>query len=493
MNHTQHTDVNTKNIKNIDNQDAQDTLPHYDIDVNNLSSDMHNLLQSIDAENNQKLASESEIPEVPETMQANTTATNFTVDVLPKRNYARWFMLGTAGLIAGAVGVNTMLTAAQNKPSAAMDIAQVNTNIVDKGKIAVVDDEEKRKRDTLIQAQAQESLAKNGTYLADIYTHQPNTQVAPPPQQQMPPPPAMYYAPNYAPPPAPSVQVVTAPSVEPMSEEERKLEENIKKGMLGQIVQASNINPSGYSQANYASSNARGADTAAAAGSLLGAGNNNDKANDKNNDKNNINNGKNTGTAGTGSTSNPSNKAPLFKAGDILYATLINGVNTDDGFNVMATIYGGAYDQATLLGTVQMQNKNISIQFNMLSPKDRNLKSLPIQAMAIREEDARQGVAESTDNHTFARYSYLFAASMLKAFGKAAQGASRTTVGLGGAMVTEQEKVTDTREIAKQGLGEVGTTLSGEVKRHFNQPPTYTIPAGQGIGVVFTQDITNPI
>jgi hypothetical protein len=346
MNHTQHTDVNTKHIKNIDNQDAHDTLPHYDIDVNNLSSDMHNLLQSIDAETidaqtKQKLAAEASESETPETMQADTTATNFTVDALPKRNYARWFMLGTAGLIAGAVGVNTMLTAAQNKPSAAMDIAQVNTNIVDKGKIAVIDDEEKRKRDTLIQAEAQESLAKNGTYLADIYTHQPNTQAAPPPQQQMPPPPAMYYAPNYAapPPPAPSVQVVTAPSVEPMSEEERKLEENIKKGMLGQIVQASNINPSGYSQANYASTtpNARVTDTArtadtGAAGSLLGAGNNNDKS--KANDKN----------------TNAANKAPLFKAGDILYATLINGVNTDDGFNVMATIYGGAYDQATLLG-----------------------------------------------------------------------------------------------------------------------------------------------
>jgi Bacterial conjugation TrbI-like protein len=337
-----------------------------------------------------------------------------------------------------------------------------NTNIVDKGKIAVVDDEEKRKRDILIQAQAQESLAKNGTYLADIYTHQPNTQAAPPAAQMpLPQTPSMYYAPTPAvvAPPAPSVQVVTAPSVEPMSEEERKLEENIKKGMLGQIVQASNINPSGYSQANYAS-NTPNEPVAERSRSQVAE-----------------------------RSRSQASIAPLFKAGDILYATLINGVNTDDGFNVMATIYGGAYDQATLLGTVQMQNKNISIQFNMLSPKDRNLKSLPIQAMAIREEDARQGVAEGVNNHTFARYSYLFAASMLKAFGKAAQGASRTTVGLGGAMVTEQEKVTDTREIAKQGLGEVGTTLSGEVKRHFNQPPTYTIPAGQGIGVVFTQDI----
>jgi hypothetical protein len=179
----------------------------------------------------------------------------------------------------------------------------------------------------------------------------------------------------------------------------------------------------------------------------------------------------------------------IFKAGDILYATLITQVDTDDSTSVLATVYGGAYDQATLIGQVNISSSNINIQFNQLSPKDRTKKSIAIKAIAIREQDAKQGVAEKIDNHTLERYSYLFAASMLKAVGKAAEGAVQTTIGLGGAIVQSQEKVTDNKEIAKQGLGEVGTTMGNEARRKFNRPPTYTIPANQGIGIIFTQDV----
>ncbi len=367
-------------------------------------------------------------------------------------------LLGAASIIAGAVGINIFMSQASPKNEA----QTVQIPDTDKSKVAIVDEKEKENRDKVNIRQADDALKNGQSMQGEIYlqsTNNPTAQLPILPNNQ---------PVNYA---SQTPQIIqpmpSLPALPPISPEEKEIDTKIKAGILQQAQGIIGTQHSGYSNVQYVKSNQN---------NISNSIQNNITQNNHNNPQ-------------TQSIKAETNKKLLFKAGDILYATLITGVNTDDSNNVLAVIYGGAYDQATIIGQVNIAPNNINIQFNQLSPKDRNKKTIAIKAIAIREQDARQGVAENIDNHTFERYSYLFAASMLKAIGTAAQGAAQTTIGLGGTILQTQEKVTEPREIAKQGLGEVGTTMGTEARRKFNRVPTYTIPANQGIGIIFTQDV----
>jgi intracellular multiplication protein IcmE len=383
--------------------------------------------------------------------------TKDTYSITPSKKYGinvKGVILGALSIIVGAVGINIFMSKASNTSQAQ------TTNIpdTDKSKLAVVDAQEKANRDKVNLQQAEQALQNGQTMQGEIYLQNSNPNLAQPQIALVQP--AQMQAQAFPTQAVQNIQPMQAlPANPPMTPEEKELDLKIKENILKQAQGIIGTQHSGYSSMNYA----------------------------RTINKNNINQINNQDTQDNSKSSKTAKKL-IFKAGDILYATLITGVNTDDSNNVIATVYGGAYDQATLIGQINVQPNNINIQFNQLSPKDRTKKSIAIQAIAIREQDAKQGVAEGIDNHTFERYSYLFAASMLKAVGKAAEGATQTTVGLGGAIVQTQEKVTEPREIAKQGLGEVGTTMGNEVRRKFNRPPTYTIPANQGIGIIFMKD-----
>jgi intracellular multiplication protein IcmE len=184
----------------------------------------------------------------------------------------------------------------------------------------------------------------------------------------------------------------------------------------------------------------------------------------------------------------PSNKPPIFKAGKTIFATLDSEVNTDDGGEVFATVRGGPFDGSKLIGKIEQAPRNIRLRFATLAPQD-NRATLNINAIAIREEDAKQGVAESIDSHTLERYSALFAGSILSGISKAAMQPQGNTIVLpNGQVIVSQPELSDKR-IAMLALGEVGVSAAAEIRKTFNQPPTYKTPAQKGIGVIFLTDV----
>ncbi len=242
-----------------------------------------------------------------------------------------------------------------------------------------------------------------------------------------------------------------------------EIENKIKDIVGKQVDTIISSNPSGYSKVKYLATNASATELSPSTS---------------------------TPASSAGNTAKPPTKKLIFKAGDILYATLYTAINTDNGTNnVLAKLYGGEYNGATLIGKVEQNNKNISLNFTQLSPADRNKKAFAINAMAIRAQDANQGVAEHIDNHTIERYSYLFAASVLKAIGSVAKGNTNTVVVPGVTVIQTEENKDDLKTIGKRSAGELGTTMAGELGRNFNRPPTYSVPANQQIGVMFLSDI----
>ncbi|MEM8515161.1 intracellular multiplication protein IcmE [Massilia sp. MP_M2] len=180
-----------------------------------------------------------------------------------------------------------------------------------------------------------------------------------------------------------------------------------------------------------------------------------------------------------------------FKAGKTIFAETDGETNTDDGAEVFATVRGGPYDGSKLIGKVEIRPRNIGVRFTVLAPQD-DRPTMTINAVAIREEDARQGVADSIDNHTLSRYGALFTASILGGLGKAAAQPQGSVIILpNGQSVSQQDEVSG-RRIAMYALGEVGANASGEMRKVVDQPATYTINARRGLGVIFLTDVTLP-
>lgn len=195
-------------------------------------------------------------------------------------------------------------------------------------------------------------------------------------------------------------------------------------------------------------------------------------------------------TSPVGATNTTAASVPkyAFRAGKVGYAQLDGEANTDDGTDVIATLHGGAYDGGKLIGKIEIAPRNIRLRFTSLTPPD-DRPTLTINAIAIREEDAKQGVADSIDNHTLERYAALFVSSTLGGIAKAAAQPQGNVVILpNGQTITQNPELTN-RRLAMFALGEVGVAAASEVRKVFDTPPTYKTNAKRGIGVVFLSDV----
>lgn len=184
------------------------------------------------------------------------------------------------------------------------------------------------------------------------------------------------------------------------------------------------------------------------------------------------------------------NRNLLIKTGNMMYATLDSEVNTDDGGDVLATIRGGKWDGAKIIGRVEQAPNNIRLKFTTMAPQDGR-PTMKINAVALREEDAKQGIAEDIDHHTLERYSALAVASLLSGYGRAYAQPTGTTIVTNGTVVTTSEEPSDEKVIAS-AVGEMGQAMGAEMRRGFNRPSTYSTPAQQGFGLFFMQDVHEP-
>ncbi|WP_338745319.1 DotG/IcmE/VirB10 family protein [Pseudomonas putida] len=183
-------------------------------------------------------------------------------------------------------------------------------------------------------------------------------------------------------------------------------------------------------------------------------------------------------------------RALLIKTGTIMYATLDAEVNTDDGGDVLATIRGGKWNGAKLIGKIEQAPDNIRVKFTILAPPVNDPRpTMRISAVALREDDAKQGIAETKDHHTMERYFALGAASLLSGYGRAYQQTAGTTVISPSGVVAQTTTEPSTKQVIGSSVGEMGTAIAGEVRRGFNRPATYATPANKGFGLFFLQDV----
>lgn len=190
------------------------------------------------------------------------------------------------------------------------------------------------------------------------------------------------------------------------------------------------------------------------------------------------------------STSNITGAGRLvIRTGNVLYATLDSEINTDDGSQVIATVHGGEWDGSKLIGKVDLAPRNIRLHFETLAPQDGRRETLKVDAVALREEDAKQGMADHINHHTISRYSALAVSSILSGVGQAFRQQNGTTLILPNGGIIQTSPEVDDRRIIGMALGELGTNAGREVAKGFNRPTTYRTDANRGFAVFFLQDV----
>lgn len=174
-------------------------------------------------------------------------------------------------------------------------------------------------------------------------------------------------------------------------------------------------------------------------------------------------------------------KKPVLNAdiGSILFARNDLLVTSDTpGTPVMATIIHGPFQGAKAVGTFQSQGQQLVLAFHTLTHNGTVYK---FEGYGVDVTEAKAGVASHVNNHTFAKWGGLIAASFLEGLGSAFSSS-------GTVLFRDNETVTikdyDSKEQTYIALGKVGDRLANQMERQFDRPPTVTLVAGAELGVL---------
>jgi len=182
-----------------------------------------------------------------------------------------------------------------------------------------------------------------------------------------------------------------------------------------------------------------------------------------------------------------STKKVLIKTGNTMYAALTSPVNTDDGLDVTATIYGGKWNKSVLIGKVVRTADNINLMFTTLAPQDER-PTMKINAIAIRESDASRGMATDIDRHILTKWGSLFVASVMSGYAKPFQNIGQTTYSNNTTTQTKNEP--SNKEIFASTIGDIGQNASSEIKKGFDREDTYLTPNNTGFALFFLDDVS---
>lgn len=174
--------------------------------------------------------------------------------------------------------------------------------------------------------------------------------------------------------------------------------------------------------------------------------------------------------------------------GDMLYAVVDTGVNSDIPSPVMATVTSGKYRKTRLIGQFKRFDERLVLTFNRaLLPGG---EAVQLNAYAVDPNTTHASVASSSDTHFFERWGGLIASAFLEGLGDAKRfsGSQSTIYGYGnGVNGTTDQMVWNDYSIEDQmwiAAGKVGEKAGRILERGFDRPPTVYLDAGAPIGVL---------
>lgn len=188
----------------------------------------------------------------------------------------------------------------------------------------------------------------------------------------------------------------------------------------------------------------------------------------------------------TGTAQQPKGNALALQPGDLLYAVIDTGVNSDVPSAVMGTVASGKLKNARLLGRFQRFDERLVLTFSRVILSDG--KDAQIEGYAVDPATSEASVASSVNTHFFSRWGGLIATAFLEGLSNAKKysGAQSTIYGGVNGQSTDQ-MVWNTYNPADQAwiaAGKVGEKAGKIFEKNFERPPTVTLASGTPIGVL---------
>ena len=185
---------------------------------------------------------------------------------------------------------------------------------------------------------------------------------------------------------------------------------------------------------------------------------------------------------------------PDIRVGDVKYAQLDFGLNTDDpdAINlVMATIHEpGRFNGARLIGQVEVgdqYSKTVGIHFTRMSVVGE-AEDRAIDAWAINPTTERPALASHVNNHYLSRGASLFVGSFLEGYSEGLlRGGQNQSVITNGTTISVQTDAFTNEQLMKIGAGNVGRRMADVFAQGASRPKTIRVNAGTDMGVWFIQ------
>lgn len=177
--------------------------------------------------------------------------------------------------------------------------------------------------------------------------------------------------------------------------------------------------------------------------------------------------------------------APAIKPGDLLYAIIDTGVNSDIPSAVMATVASGKYKTARLLGGFQRHDERLVLAFTRaILPSGETIQ---LEAYAVDPTTTEASVASSVDTHFFSRWGGLVASAFLEGLGSAKRYSGSQSIIYGNNGENNDQMVWNTYSPADQAwiaAGKVGEKVGKVFERNFERSPTVYLESGTPVGVL---------
>jgi type IV secretory pathway VirB10-like protein len=174
-----------------------------------------------------------------------------------------------------------------------------------------------------------------------------------------------------------------------------------------------------------------------------------------------------------------------IKPGDLLYAVIDTGVNSDVPSAVMATVASGKYRDARLLGKFQRFEERLVLAFsNVILPSGERLQ---VEAYAVDPSTSEASVASSVDTHFFSRWGGLVASAFLEGLGTAKRYSGSQSTVYGGINGTSDQMIWNSYSPADQAwiaAGKVGEKAGKIMEKNFERPPTVYLESGTPVGIL---------
>ena len=175
----------------------------------------------------------------------------------------------------------------------------------------------------------------------------------------------------------------------------------------------------------------------------------------------------------------------LVSGGQVVYAQLLNELNSDIPTPVLAHILSGPLRGGRAIGAFTVADEYLVITF------DRVIKdtiSYPIDAIALDPDTTLGGMASSVDHHYFRRIILPAASRFISGYSEGVTQTQQTVVSDGGTAVASQDEL-DTKQEIFMGVKEAADGLTQIIDQNAMRPITVKLSRGTPMGLLFMENV----